>query len=167
VLRDFSDRGTFTPDHLRAIRRQWPGQLVVKGVLTAQDARRVADCGADAIIVSNHGGRQLAGARATLRALPDVVAACPGLPVMLDSGVRSGTDVLQALALGARMVFVGRPFLQAAAVAGAAGIQHAIELIAGEVSRGMGMLGVTRTTQLHPGLLVRRHPTPESKATTP
>ncbi|MFL6691559.1 MAG: alpha-hydroxy-acid oxidizing protein [Ramlibacter sp.] len=165
VMRDFSDRGTFTPDHLRAIRRQWPGQLVVKGVLTAQDARRVADCGADAIIVSNHGGRQLAGARATLRALPDVVAACPDLPVMLDSGVRSGTDVLQALALGARMVFVGRPFIQAAAVAGAPGIQHAIELIAGEVSRGMGMLGVTRTTQLHPGLLVRRHSTPPSKTT--
>jgi len=163
VLRDFSDRGTFTIDHLRAIRRQWRGHLVVKGVLTAQDARRVADAGADAIIVSNHGGRQLAGARATLRALPEVVAACPGLPVMLDSGVRRGTDVLQALALGARMVFVGRPFIQAAAVAGADGIRHAIELLAGEVSRGMGMLGVNRTDQLHPGLLVRRpstfHPT--------
>lgn len=163
VLRDFSDRGTFTVEHLSAIRRQWRGHLVVKGVLTAQDARRVADAGADAIIVSNHGGRQLAGARATLRALPEVVAACPNLPVMLDSGVRRGTDVLQALALGARMVFVGRPFIQAAAVAGPEGIRHAIELLAGEVSRGMGMLGVTRTDQLHPGLLVRRpstfHPT--------
>jgi L-lactate dehydrogenase (cytochrome) len=157
VLRDFSDRGTFTVDHLRAIRRQWQGQLVVKGVLTAADARRVADAGADAIIVSNHGGRQLAGARATLRALPDVVAACPTLPVMLDSGVRRGTDVLQALALGAKMVFVGRPFIQAAAVAGPQGVRHAIDLLAAEVSRGMGMLGVNRTDQLHPGLLVRRH----------
>jgi L-lactate dehydrogenase (cytochrome) len=167
VLRDFSDRGTFTIEHLRAIRRQWQGHLVVKGVLTAQDARRVADAGADAIIVSNHGGRQLAGARAPLRALPEVIAACPGLPVMLDSGVRRGTDVLQALALGARMVFVGRPFIQAAAVAGTDGIRHAIELLAAEVSRGMGMLGVTRTEQLHPGLLVRRHGPVHTTPTAP
>jgi len=157
AIRDFSDRGTFTLDHLRAIRAQWTGQLVVKGILTADDARRVADAGADAIVVSNHGGRQLAGACATLRALPAVVAACPGLPVMLDSGVRRGTDVLQALALGARMVFVGRPFIQAAAVAGPAGVRHAIHLLREEVSRGMGMLGVTRLDQLHPGLLARRH----------
>jgi L-lactate dehydrogenase (cytochrome) len=86
---------------------------------------------------------------------------------MLDSGVRRGTDVLQALALGARMVFVGRPFIQAAAVAGASGVRHAVDLLAGEVSRGMGMLGVTRTAQLHPGLLMRRHSTPHFTTTTP
>ncbi|MFI4926466.1 MAG: alpha-hydroxy-acid oxidizing protein [Burkholderiales bacterium] len=167
VMRDFADRGTFTPEHLRAIRREWPGQLVVKGVLTGQDARRAADCGADAIIVSNHGGRQLAGARATLRALPEVVAAVPQLPVMLDSGVRRGTDVMQALALGARMVFVGRPFIPAAAVAATPGVRHAIDLLAGEVSRTMGMLGVIHTGQLHPGLLVRRPSTPHFTTTAP
>lgn len=166
VMRDFSDRGTFTCEHLRAIRQEWPGQLVVKGVLTAQDARRVLDAGADAIIVSNHGARQLAGARATLRALPEVVAACPGVPVMLDSGVRRGTDVLQALALGACMVFVGRPFIQAAAIAGRAGVHHAVDLLAGEVSRGMGMLGVTRVEQLHPGLLVPRHASGPARCAT-
>ncbi|MGZ5848639.1 MAG: alpha-hydroxy acid oxidase, partial [Ramlibacter sp.] len=145
-----------TWDDLGWLREQTKLPLLVKGVLTADDARRALEHGIDGIVVSNHGGRQLAGACATLRALPAVVAACPGLPVMLDSGVRRGTDVLQALALGARMVFVGRPFIQAAAVAGPAGVHHAMHLLREEVSRGMGMLGVTRVDQLHPGLLVRR-----------
>lgn len=106
------------------------------------------DAGADALIVSNHGGRQLDGAVAPLRMLPQVVAACPGVPVMLDSGVRRGTDVLKALALGARFVFVGRPFAYAAAVAGEAGVRKAIELLKLEVSRDMAMLGVTSLSEV-------------------
>ncbi|MCZ2496479.1 alpha-hydroxy-acid oxidizing protein [Xylophilus sp. Kf1] len=142
ATRDFSDRGAFTPRHFAAIRRQWPGRLVVKGICAAADARTVVGEGADAVIVSNHGGRQLDGTRASIRALPAVVQACPGVPVMLDSGVRRGTDALKALALGARLVFVGRPFAYAAAVAGAAGVRHGLRLIANEVSQGMAMLGL-------------------------
>ena len=117
-------------------------------MLAADDARLARDHGADAVIVSNHGGRQLDGAVASLRALPEVVAACPDIAVMLDSGVRRGTDVLKALALGARCVFVGRPFAYAAAIGGEAGVAHAIDLLAQEVSRDMAMLGITRLDEL-------------------
>jgi L-lactate dehydrogenase (cytochrome) len=159
VLRDFSERGHLHWDDLRNIRRQWRGRLVVKGILRADDARTARDAGADGIIVSNHGGRQLDGAIAPLRALPSIVQACPDIPIMLDGGVRRGTDVLKALALGARMVFVGRPFGYAAAVGGLAGLRHAIGLLGREVSRDMAMLGVTDIAQLDAARhLARRHP---------
>ncbi len=158
VERDFSDRGHLNWSHLRLIRQLWPGQLVVKGILDHRDARIAADAGADGVIVSNHGGRQLDGAVAPLRVLPQVVAACPHIPVMLDSGVRRGTDVLKALALGASFVFVGRPFAYAAAVAGEAGVRKAIELLKLEVSRDMAMLGVTSLDQLDASVLVRNPP---------
>ncbi|WP_420223332.1 alpha-hydroxy acid oxidase [Pigmentiphaga litoralis] len=148
VLRDFSERGHLAWDDLRTIRKQWRGRLIVKGILRADDARMARDCGADGIIVSNHGGRQLDGAIAPLRALPAVVAACPDVPVMIDSGVRRGTDVLKALALGAKLAFVGRPFGYAAAVGGVPGVQHGVKLLTAEVSRNMAMLGVNRVTEL-------------------
>jgi len=150
VERDFSDRGHLNWQHLALIRRQWNGRLVIKGILSAEDARIAKDAGADAIIVSNHGGRQLDGAVSPLRALADVIGACPDLPVMLDGGVRRGSDVLKALALGARFVFVGRPFAYAAALGGEAGVAHAIALLASEVSRDMAMLGVTALDELDP-----------------
>ena len=118
VERDFSDRGHLNWKHFAQIRRQWSGTLVVKGIVNAADARTARDTGADGIIVSNHGGRQLDGTVSPLDVLPDVVHACPDIEIMLDSGVRRGTDVLNALALGARLVFVGRPFAYAAAFAG-------------------------------------------------
>ena len=148
VARDFADRGHLNWSHVARIRQLWRGPLVIKGVLAADDARLARDHGADAVIVSNHGGRQLDGAVASLRALPEVVAACPDIAVMLDSGVRRGTDVLKALALGARCVFVGRPFAYAAAIGGEAGVAHAIDLLAQEVSRDMAMLGITRLDEL-------------------
>jgi L-lactate dehydrogenase (cytochrome) len=148
VLRDFSDRGRFTWEHLAMIRRMWPGTLVVKGILRAADAQRAADTGADGIIVSNHGGRQLDGAVAPLRVLPEIVAACRSVPVMIDSGFRRGTDVLKALALGAKFVFVGRPFAFSLAVAGEAGALHAAEILATEISRDMALLGVTKISEL-------------------
>ena len=148
VVRDFSDRGHLDWSHFARIRHQWRGRLVIKGVLHADDARRARDAGADAVIVSNHGGRQLDGAVAPLRVLPGIVAACPQIPILLDSGVRRGSDVLKALALGARFVFVGRPFGYAAAVAGEAGVAHAIELLAAEVSRNMAMLGIRSLDEL-------------------
>jgi L-lactate dehydrogenase (cytochrome) len=155
VERDFSDRGHLNWAHFRRIRAQWPGQLVIKGILDPRDARIAVDAGVDGIIVSNHGGRQLDGTVSPLRALPQIVAACPAVPVMLDSGVRRGTDVLKALALGARFVFVGRPFGYAAAIAGEAGVLKAIALLKLEVSRDMAMLGVTSVDQLDPSYLVR------------
>lgn len=154
VERDLSDRGHLNWRHFRMIRQLWPGQVVVKGVLDPRDARKAADEGADGIIVSNHGGRQLDGAVAPLRVLPQIVEACPDIPVMLDSGVRRGSDVLKALALGAKFVFVGRPFSFAASVAGEAGVLKAIELLKAEVSRNMGLLGVTSIEQLNPSLLI-------------
>jgi len=154
VERNLSDRGHLNWRHFRMIRDLWPGHLIVKGVLDARDARLAADAGADGVIVSNHGGRQLDGAAAPLRVLPQIVAACPDIPVMLDSGVRRGSDVLKALALGASFVFVGRPFSFAAAIAGEAGVLKAIELLKAEVSRNMGLLGVTALEQLDESFLL-------------
>jgi len=156
VARDFASRGHLNWAHIARIRARWQGRLVIKGILAPDDARRARDHGAQGVIVSNHGGRQLDGAIAPLRMLPEVVAACPDLPVMLDSGVRRGTDVLKALALGARFVFVGRPFAYAASIAGDAGVAHAIRLMSEEISRDMAMLGVNRLDELDPARHLRR-----------
>src|ERR1700722_6175241 len=112
-----------TWSELAWLREMWPGRLVVKGILTASDACRAADAGADGVIVSNHGGRQLDGVQAALRALPGVVAGSPAnLEVLLDGGVRRGVDVLKALALGARAVLIGRPYWWGLAVNGRNGV---------------------------------------------
>ncbi|WP_419187119.1 alpha-hydroxy acid oxidase [Cupriavidus necator] len=153
VLRDFSDRAHFTWTHLEAIRRRWKGTLVVKGILTAEDALLARRHGVDGIIVSNHGGRQLDGAIAPLRVLPEIVDAVPDLPVMLDSGVRRGTDVIKALALGARCVFIGRPFAYAATAGSTPGVAHAIDLLQAEISRDMAMLGLTRLADIGPACI--------------
>ena len=134
--------------HLELTRRLWPGKLVVKGVLHKDDARIARESGADGIIVSNHGGRQLDHASAPLRVLPDVVAEAGDMTVMMDSGIRRGTDVLKALALGARFVFVGRPFLYAAAVAGEAGVAHAVKLLREEIHRDMALLGISSLREM-------------------
>ncbi len=157
VLRDFSARDHLNWSHLDQIRRQWQGHLIVKGVLSVSDAQRARQHGADAVILSNHGGRQLDGAVSPLRILPQVVDALGDFPVLIDSGFRRGSDVLKALALGARFVFVGRPFNYAAAVAGQAGVAHAIALLQEEIDRNMAMLGVQRCTELTREQLVHRH----------
>jgi L-lactate dehydrogenase (cytochrome) len=156
VERDFSHRGHLSWEHFQLVRRAWKGTLVIKGVLHPDDARLARDHGADGIIVSNHGGRQLDGAVAPLRVLPQIVQACPEIPVMLDSGVRRGGDVLKALALGAKMVFLGRPFAYASAVGGHAGVTHAIGLLQSEVSRNMALLGITNLAELDPERFLRR-----------
>ena len=154
AVRDFGARDHLGWEHLKLIRRQWKGRLVVKGILSAEDARDARDCGADGLIVSNHGGRQLDGAVAPLQVLPRVVAAVPDVPVMMDSGVRRGNDVLKAIALGARFVFVGRPFLYATAVAGEPGVRHGIELLRQEIHRNMALLGINRLEQVREGRVV-------------
>lgn len=157
VLRDFADRGNLDWDDLARIREFWrDGRLVVKGILHADDARRACALGVDGVVVSNHGGRQLDSAIAPLRALPEVVAACGDVPVMLDSGVRRGTDVIKALALGAKFVFLGRSFGFAAAVGGLEGVHHAFRILQVEIDRDMAMLGVNALGELGPGLLRAR-----------
>ena len=154
VLRDFADRAHLDWSHLEQIRAMWPGTLIVKGILHPDDARRARDIGVQGVIVSNHGGRQLDGAVSPLRMLPAIVAAVgQDVTVMLDSGVRRGTDVVKALALGARCVFVGRPFNYAATIAGQPGVAHGIRLIKQELSCDMGMLGVTRIEDIGPQVL--------------
>ena len=142
VERDFASRGHLTWAHLEMIRRLWRGRLVVKGILDKGDAMRACRAGADGIIVSNHGGRQLDGAVAPLEVLPGIVEQCRDIPVMIDSGIRRGSDILKALALGAKFAFVGRPFGFAASIAGEAGVDHAISLLSEEISRNMAMLGI-------------------------
>lgn len=125
------------------VRKLWPGKLVLKGVLDADDARHASDLGADAIVVSNHGGRQLDGAPATIVALPRIVdAAGDRIEVLFDGGVRSGQDVLKALALGARGCLIGRAYLYGLAAMGEAGVAKALSLIADELRISMSLTGV-------------------------
>lgn len=140
--------------HVALIRRLWPGTLVVKGILAAADAARAQAEGVDGIVVSNHGGRQLDGAVSPLRVLPAVKASAGSMAVMLDGGVRRGTDVLKALALGADFVFVGRPFLFAAALGGEAAVLHAASLLSQEIDRDMALMGITRLDELGPDSLM-------------
>jgi (S)-mandelate dehydrogenase len=138
-------------EDMRWVREIWPRKLFIKGVLTARDALRAAECGADGIFVSNHGGRQLDGAVSTMEALPEIVAAAGGrLRIMADSGFRRGTDIVKALALGADMVFVGRATLYGATVGGEAGALHALSLLKSEVDRTLALLGCRSIAELGP-----------------
>jgi L-lactate dehydrogenase (cytochrome) len=144
-------------EHVELMRRIWKGKLVLKGVLSPQDVRIAREKGVDGIMVSNHGGRQLDYTVAPLRMLPAVVKEAGNMAIMLDSGIRRGTDVLKALALGAQYVFVGRPFLYAASVAGEAGVHHAASLLREEISRDMAMLGISSLAEMKRDLLVPGH----------
>ncbi|MCJ8139872.1 alpha-hydroxy acid oxidase [Falsirhodobacter halotolerans] len=156
LVRSTIARDRLSWDEVALIRRNWPGKVVLKGILAPDDARRAADEGMDGIIVSNHGGRQLDGAIAPLHALPAIRVVSGDMSVMLDGGIRRGTDILKALALGADFVFVGRPFLFAAAVAGVDGVRHALTLMRDEIDRDMALLGITRLSDLSPDLLRTR-----------
>ena len=134
---------------LRWMRDAWRGPIVVKGVHTGDDARHAIDAGADAIIVSNHGGRQLDGVPASLRALPEVVAAVNGrIEVLMDGGIRRGGDVVKALCLGARAVLVGRAYAWALGAAGGPGVDRAIEILRTDIVRTMRLLGCPSIAEL-------------------
>lgn len=149
VNRDFSGRRHLDWSTLAHVRKHWPGKLVVKGILHPDDARKAVATGADGLIVSNHGGRQLDSTVAPLRMLPEVLQAVGGsVPVMIDGGFRRGSHVLKALALGADFVFLGRPFNYAASVGGHQGVARAIHLLAEELERDMALLGVTDLAEL-------------------
>ena len=155
VMRDFGARDHLDWKHCEQIRRQWRGRFLLKGVVDPADARIAREMGVDGVIVSNHGGRQLDGMVAPLRVLPAVVAAAKEMPVLLDGGIRRGTDILKAYALGAKFVFVGRPFMYAAAVAGEAGVLHAIGILSDEVFRDLGLLGLNSVQEMTPARLLR------------
>lgn len=150
-------RAAMTWDTLTWIRERWAGRLVLKGILRAEDALRAQQLGCDGVIVSNHGGRQLDGAVSPLNVLSAIVAAAPGITVMLDGGVRRGTDVLKALALGARCVFVGRPAMYGLAVGGEAGAVRALALLQREIDVDLALLGCPDVTQLNPDFLIPEH----------
>ncbi len=134
---------------LRWIRELWKGPIVVKGVLTADDARRSIDEGAAAISVSNHGGRQLDGVPASLRALPEVVQAVKGrIEVLMDGGVRRGTDITKAICMGARAVLCGRAYAYGLAAAGEAGVDRAIEILRVDLERTLRLLGCPSVADL-------------------
>ena len=127
---------------LRWIRDLWRGPMVIKGILTAEDARRAADEGAEAIVVSNHGGRQLDGVSATLRVLPEIVAAVKGrVEILMDGGIRRGSDIVKAICLGANAVLCGRAYAYGLAVAGEAGVSRAIEILRTDLDRTLHLLG--------------------------
>lgn len=126
------------------VRRHWPGHFVLKGVLSPEDARIARESGVDGIVVSNHGGRQLEGAVSPIDVLPDIKAQSGEMTILADSGFRRGSDVLKALALGAHGVMIGRPFLFAAALAGEAGVHHAIALLRREIDIDMALLGAAK-----------------------
>jgi len=129
-------------DDLKWLRETWGGPIVVKGVHTADDARKAVEAGASAVVVSNHGGRQLDGVAATLRVLPEVVAAVGDkVEVLLDGGIRRGSDVVKALCLGARGVLVGRAYAYGLGAGGGAGVDKAIQILRTDMVRTLKLLG--------------------------
>jgi len=138
-----------TWEDLKWIRAAWNGPVVIKGVHTREDARRAVDEGADALVISNHGGRQLDDVAATLRVLPEVVASVGDrIEVLLDGGIRRGSDIVKALCLGARAVMVGRAYAYGLGAAGNAGVARAIEILRADLIRTLKLLGCASTTEL-------------------
>ena len=142
-------RAVFSWQDLRWIRGVWRGPIIIKGVLTGDDARRAVDEGAVAVVVSNHGGRQLDSVAATMDVLPEITAAVNGqAEVLLDSGIRRGSDIIKALCLGARAVLMGRVYAYGLAAAGEAGVTRAIEIIREDLERTLKLIGCQSTAEL-------------------
>lgn len=150
-VRNTNARDKLSWTHVEAIRKKWKGNLVIKGLMSPDDAFIARDLGADAVILSNHGGRQLDYTVPPLHTLPEIAAAKGDMKVIIDSGIRRGTDVLKALALGADFVFLGRPFLYGSVIGAQAGIEHAMHILRDEIDRDMALVGVR-----HPGDLDAR-----------
>jgi L-lactate dehydrogenase (cytochrome) len=148
---------TVTWKDLAWLREQWPRKIIIKGVLDAEDARLAVQHGVDAMVVSNHGGRQLDGARSTISALPEVVDAVAGrCDVLMDGGVRTGQDVLKALALGAKGCLIGKAFLYALAARGEAGVALALDIIRKELAVSLALTGANDVRKVDSSILVQR-----------
>jgi lactate 2-monooxygenase len=147
---------SLTWDDLPFLRRAWQGPIVLKGILSANDALRAADAGVDGVIVSNHGGRQVDGAIAALDALPSVAHAVGSrIAVLFDSGIRNGSDIVKALALGARAVLIGRPYAYGLGLGGAAGVRHVVRVLRAEFELTMRLAGFATLDELTPDALTR------------
>ena len=155
LMRNIGKRDQLAWKHVELIRRRWKGKLVVKGLIAPADAKIARESGVDGVLVSNHGGRQLDGTVSALRTLPEIAGEAGGMTVMLDGGIRRGTDVIKALALGAQFVFIGRPLLYAAVVGGEPAAQRALSLLKDEVDRDMALLGIRSTSEISADLVRR------------
>lgn len=147
---------SLTWDDLRRLRDEWPGRLLVKGILTPEDALRCQEAGADGVIVSNHGGRQLAGLPTPAHVLSGIRAAVPGSEVLVDGGIRCGADAVKAVALGASAVLLGRATLYGLSVAGEQGVGEVIELLKRDVDRTLALIGCPALEQLNSSYLSPR-----------
>ncbi|MGA8945899.1 MAG: alpha-hydroxy acid oxidase, partial [Pseudolabrys sp.] len=137
------------------IKKVWPGKLIIKGILDVDDARTAVKLGADAVVVSNHGGRQLDGAPSSISALPAIAQAVGSeTEVLFDGGIRTGADLLRALALGARACMIGRAFVYGLGAHGKEGVAKAIEILHKELSVAMALTGTTRVADIGPQVLV-------------
>ena len=137
------------------IKSHWPGKLIIKGILDVEDARIVADLGADALVVSNHGGRQLDGASSSISALPKIADAVGSrVEIMMDGGIRTGADIMRALALGARSCMIGRAYALGLGAGGKAGVAKTIDILKKELDITMALTGVSRTADIGPQVLV-------------
>jgi isopentenyl diphosphate isomerase/L-lactate dehydrogenase-like FMN-dependent dehydrogenase len=145
-------------DDLKALRDIWPGKLLVKGLLHPDDASKAVEYGADGIVVSNHGGRNCDAAPSPIEVLPGIVKAVGDrTTVVFDSGVRRGSDVVKALALGAKMVLIGRSTLYGTAAAGEAGATRALDIYRGEISRAMAQISCNKTSEIGPQHVAFQH----------
>jgi L-lactate dehydrogenase (cytochrome) len=153
ATRDFSGREFLDWDIVRLIRSRWQGRLVIKGLLHPSDVAVAREIGADGVILSNHGGRQLDRAVSPMRVLPAAVEQAGNMAVMIDSGFRRGTDILKALALGAQLVFIGRPFNYASALGRDAGVDQTIGLLRTQLRADLGMLGLRSLQEINRDVL--------------
>ena len=149
------ERSTVSWDDMGWIRRLWGGPIVIKGVLSSEDARRAIDAGAEAIVVSNHGGRAEESGRATIECLPEVVDAVQGkVPVLVDGGFRRGSDIFKALALGAKAICIGRPYTWGLAAFGQAGVEKVLDLLTREFELMMKHVGATSLAKVNRSFIV-------------
>jgi L-lactate dehydrogenase (cytochrome) len=153
LMRNIGNRDQLAWKHVELIRKRWKGKLVVKGLIAPQDARIARESGVDGVMLSNHGGRQLDYTMSGLRTLPGIAAEAKGMTIMIDGGIRRGTDVIKALALGAHFVWIGRPFLYAAIAGGEPGVQRAINLMHAEIDRDLALLGIRSLSEITPDLV--------------
>ena len=157
IFRRKESRGATDWNTLKRIRDAWKGKLIIKGVMNSEDALKIKEAGADAIQVSNHGGRQLDSATASINALPLIRKALgDDFPILFDSGIRSGSDILRALALGANFVMFGRPLMYAIGADGARGLRRIINLIKEELSTNLGLVGLTDINEVDKKIIAEK-----------